>query len=250
MGKGPNRFKRPRRSNRGNSDRPRTRNWKAPAVLPPGTQPQYESEFVPIDIPQEILNTIGALCLLDCIEDCTLLEWELGRKGTHIASRWVADGGNEDILTAMDPDDDDYEGLAIAHANRLATFLGSTVLIPHDADSDYEEEYLNVCDMLVDAQLMRLEHPDTFYAPSIPELRSITIGDAVKICFEGNKPGQPGGERFWCMVDSVSGGPSGRVCARVDNELLFVPWPVGKKIEFRLEHIYNIAKRPEGALAR
>jgi hypothetical protein len=47
-----------------------------------------------------------------------LIGWSLGRKGTHISSKFETDSGTTDYLTNPDPHDDDYLSLAQAHVGR------------------------------------------------------------------------------------------------------------------------------------
>ena len=105
-------------------DRPRTRAWKAPVTLSPDVHRAYDSEFKPIDIPKAIHETEAGQAFKGAKEDGAIQLWELGRKGTHIASRFVDCDGGEDILTAQSADDDDWEQLAGAHVCQLAMKLG------------------------------------------------------------------------------------------------------------------------------
>ena len=63
----------------------------------------------------------------------------------------------------------------------------------------------------VDAQHMRLRHPDTFWAPSKEELDDIKPGDYVKVCVNEWK------ERFWVEVIQVD---NDILTVRVANDLL------------------------------
>ena len=243
--------KKSKRPNREQRDRPRTRNWKAPAVLPPDVHPHYDTTFVPIDIPKSVLEDPRTEGIQDALKEGFLLSWELGRKGTHIASRWVTRDGNEDILMSPDSNDDDYAMLTLAHTQQLVMYMGPSGDTDSEIESDageelleeYTEEYLDVREYLADAQAQHREHPDTFIVPTISEIKgNVRIGDSVKVIHVG-RPNEPG-ERFWCTVESISAGFSGRICAKVDNMLLFVPWPVGKKIEFGVEHVCSVMTRP------
>lgn len=235
-----------KRPNRANRDRPRTRGWKAPAVLPPGVHPHYDSTFVPIDIPKSVLEHEYTQALQEALHEGFLESWELGRKGTHIASRWVSRDGNEDVLMSPDSADDDYVSLALAHTQQLCMYMGPSGETDSEIDSDageellehYSEESLDVREFLVDAQEQHRVHPTTFEVPTIREIRAVEIGDSVKVIVAGTN--ERPGERFWCTVDSVSAGRSGRICATVSNMLVFVPWPIGKKIEFGVEHVCSI----------
>lgn len=128
----------------GGRDRPRTRAFKAPAVLPPGVHPHYDSTFVPIVIPKHVLDDEKTAGMREALEVGVLVQWELGRKGTHIASRWVSGDGNEDTLTSSDPQDDDYLSLVIAHTQRLCMYMGpsgETDSDDSDMDETLQEEY-------------------------------------------------------------------------------------------------------------
>ena len=62
----------------------------------------------------------------------------------------------------------------------------------------------------VDAQEMARKHPDTFKAPTKKELKSIKVGDFVKVCANNE-------ERFWVMVKSVEGN---QITGTIDNQLI------------------------------
>lgn len=64
----------------------------------------------------------------------------------------------------------------------------------------------------VDAQVMRLLHPETFSAPTIPELEELKIGDFVKVC-----PDCDMSERFWVTVIKIEGE---KVIGKVANYLV------------------------------
>ena len=107
-------------------ERPRTRNYKAPAKLPEGTRPIFESEFKPIDIPKELLESEFGLVFKEQLDEKNLVAWELGRKGTYISSRWLSADGKEDFLTSTDSNDEDYHSLMQAHIFRFAQYMGFT----------------------------------------------------------------------------------------------------------------------------
>ena len=87
-----------------------------------------------------------------------------------------------------------------------------------------------LCDRFcVDAQQMRLEHPEKFYAPPASDLNAITPGDYVKICaFD---------ERFWTKVIKRDGDI---IWATVANNLICSDWGYGKKLRFNTCHVYDI----------
>ena len=105
-------------------DRPRTRGWKAPVTLAPDVHRLYDSEFKPIEIPKSIHETEAGKAFKEAKDDGMIQLWELGRKGTHISSRFVDADGDEDILTAQSAEDEDWEQLAGAHLLQLATKFG------------------------------------------------------------------------------------------------------------------------------
>ena len=86
--------------------------------------------------------------------------------------------------------------------------------------------------LLSNAQEMGLLHPDTFTAqPSLEQLDGLKEGDVVKI--NVNNPG----ERFWCIINSVKGET---ITAEVNNMLVSLPWPLGMKIRFHRDCIYQL----------
>jgi hypothetical protein len=86
--------------------------------------------------------------------------------------------------------------------------------------------------LLSNAQEMGRTHPDTFNAqPSLKQLDGLKKGDVVKICV--NKPA----ERFWCIINSIKGET---ITAEVNNVLVGLPWPVGMKLRFHRDYIYQL----------
>jgi transcription antitermination factor NusG len=86
--------------------------------------------------------------------------------------------------------------------------------------------------LLSNAQEMGRIHPDTFTAqPSLEQLDGLKEGDVVKICV--NNPG----ERFWCIINSIKGET---ITAEVNNTLVGLPWPVGMKLRFHRDCIYQL----------
>jgi hypothetical protein len=96
----------------------------APSRRPDHLHPRYELGFVPIRLTRELRQLEGVDIMLEGVRDGCLQSWELGRKGTHISSRFVTDEGLEDTLTSPNPDDDDYDSLVQAHILRLAKIMG------------------------------------------------------------------------------------------------------------------------------
>jgi hypothetical protein len=96
----------------------------APSRLPADAHRHYESEFVPIRLTKALRAHEGVQVLLGAVGEGVLDFWELGRKGTHISSRFLTCEGTEDTLTSPDADDDDYESLVEAHLHRLAGLMG------------------------------------------------------------------------------------------------------------------------------
>lgn len=98
----------------------------APSRLPADTHRHYEPEFVPIRLTKEMRANEFVQVMLESMEQGTLEYWELGRKGTHISSRFLTCEGTEDTLTSPNADDDDYFSLVQAHIFRLAELMGLT----------------------------------------------------------------------------------------------------------------------------
>ena len=96
----------------------------APSRLTDDMHRHYEPDFVPIRITKEMRGYAGAQLMLLGVEEGALELWELGRKGTHIASRFLTVDGVEDTLVSPDPEDDDYAPLIDAHIKRLAELMG------------------------------------------------------------------------------------------------------------------------------
>ena len=96
----------------------------APSRLTDDMHRHYEPDFVPIRITKELRGYAGAQIMFKGLEDGVLELWELGRKGTHIASRFVTTDGVEDTLMSPDPEDEDYAPLIDAHISRLADLIG------------------------------------------------------------------------------------------------------------------------------
>lgn len=105
------------------SHRNRNRTPTAPRTLPIEKYPRFESEFVPIAFSNDLLALEVVKDMKELVNEGHLVSWELGRKGTHISSRFRTDDGEEDILTSPDPTDEDYESLCTAHIQRAVMIL-------------------------------------------------------------------------------------------------------------------------------
>lgn len=67
------------------------------------------------------------------------------------------------------------------------------------------------------AQLLAVQHQDSFGAPDKAALESIRPGCFIKVCAEG----QGKAERFWVLVTKVEHTPSGpRYTGEVNNDLV------------------------------
>lgn len=87
--------------------------------------------------------------------------------------------------------------------------------------------------VLVDAQQMALNHPDTFNAPTDAELAAIGPGVWVKVCAAP--------ERFWVSVQAVS---DLSIVGYVDNELTYTAvhgLAYADVIKFEPRHVYQIS---------
>ena len=85
----------------------------------------------------------------------------------------------------------------------------------------------------VNAQEMHRAHPDTFDAPSVADLNSISVGDIVKVC--ANEC-----ERFWTTVTAVDGD---MITATVNNDLVLTDQHglrCDDVIEFHRDCVYSI----------
>lgn len=86
-------------------------------------------------------------------------------------------------------------------------------------------------DNLIDAQQMAVEHPGSFEAPSISDLKRLKRNHVVKICRNG--------ERFWVLIkhiegDIVQGTIANRLTVSENAEL-----PYGTRVQFEKRHIYQ-----------
>lgn len=91
-----------------------------------------------------------------------------------------------------------------------------------------------IADAWVDARLMRMQHPETFQAPTEEQLDAIVPGDSVKV--------SNGKERFFVKVTEVL--PHGALRGVVDNYLLGTAmYDYGDTIAFRREHVFVVHDR-------
>ena len=96
----------------------------APSTLSENAHPFFEPTFVPIRLTDLLRDHKGVKIMQLGLADGMLESWQLGRKGTHICSKFVTREGTEDCLTSPDPDDEDYGSLVDAHVQRLAQIMG------------------------------------------------------------------------------------------------------------------------------
>lgn len=82
------------------------------------------------------------------------------------------------------------------------------------------------------AQELRKQYPDSFYAPGQQDLERILPGDFVKVCAYR--------ERFWVEVKDVA---DGLITGRIDNHLITRALRFDEIISFKPEHVYNIIKQ-------
>ena len=70
-------------------------------------------------------------------------------------------------------------------------------------------------------------------APSRAEISSIVPGTPVKIgaYYKGQ------GERFWVLVTGKKGD---HITGKVDNDLLDIPWPLGKVVKFKTANVLDV----------
>jgi molybdopterin converting factor small subunit len=78
---------------------------------------------------------------------------------------------------------------------------------------------IQITDILLNAQEIHSNHPDTFYAPSQDELATIKRGDNVKIgAVLDYEVCDASAERFWVLVNDVT---DTSIIGVVNNDLLF-----------------------------
>ena len=84
--------------------------------------------------------------------------------------------------------------------------------------------------VLIDAQQMTREHPDTFQSPSNDTLQNLRPGDLVNVA--------QATERFW--VEVVERRSNGILLGRVDNHLITGDVACGDLIEFHECNVYEV----------
>jgi len=89
----------------------------APRTLPQDKHPHFNSEFRPIELTAD-LRALSVVQEMLGLQEDGHIEWQLGRKGTHIASHFTTSNGDVDTLTSPNPSDEDYESLTCAHIQR------------------------------------------------------------------------------------------------------------------------------------
>jgi len=96
---------------------------RAPTRLPADVHPFFDSEFKPIELSDALRALESVKTMLLGVQEGALVEWNLGRKGTHISSHFVTADGVEDYLTSPNPLDDDFDSLTKAHLSRLGQLV-------------------------------------------------------------------------------------------------------------------------------
>ena len=87
------------------------------------------------------------------------------------------------------------------------------------------------------AQKLKKENPETFYAPELDELKQIKPGETVKVSAYN--------ERFWVNVTAVDGDT---ITGKVVNYLLTRRLRFNDIVTFKLQNVYNIWSIEERAL--
>ena len=95
-------------------------------MLPDEAHDFFESRFVPIRLTDALRDPKGVKIMQLALANGMLEYWELGRKGTHICSKFITREGTEDCLTSPNPNNEDYGSLVDAHVQRLAQIMGLT----------------------------------------------------------------------------------------------------------------------------
>jgi hypothetical protein len=92
---------------------------------------------------------------------------------------------------------------------------------------------------LEDAGLLASENPYTFWKPSVELVRSLKIGDLVKLIFEIKAPkdDDPGSERMWVIIKSIN---SAGFRGQLDNVPQYIQGlALGDEIDFEVRHIVD-----------
>jgi len=82
---------------------------------------------------------------------------------------------------------------------------------------------------LLNAQLMALEHPESFFLPSASAIKKVKPGDFVKVSMPR--------ERFWVRVSGFQGR---KWYGQVANELIYYDLKMGDSIQFYRKNIYDV----------
>ena len=86
--------------------------------------------------------------------------------------------------------------------------------------------------LLVNAQEMARQHPETFLVPSDTALATLCKCDLVKVCSND--------DRFWVEIESRDGDV---FVGRIDNELITTGLRRDDRITFHRDNIYQVAKK-------
>ena len=86
-----------------------------------------------------------------------------------------------------------------------------------------------LCPLLINAEVMRVAHPNTFGRPDAEELSALKKGDIVKVAIQG--------ERFWVIITKVKQPVLEGI---VDNDLLTDQLKYKDLIRFHTDNIYQI----------
>ena len=102
--------------------------------------------------------------------------------------------------------------------------------------------------LLIDAQRLHRQFPDTFAVPSFDDIASLKSGDLVKIGVEFERDsGGHGGERFWVVVVAAFDKTSPACLrGRIDNDLVCTArhgLGLNDEIDFDPQHILAIQDR-------
>lgn len=70
---------------------------------------------------------------------------------------------------------------------------------------------------LVDASVIALRHPYTFYKPDAETIDRVAVGESVKLifAFDTDNPDAPRAERLWVTVEGIEA--NGAFSGRLDN---------------------------------
>ena len=109
--------------------------------------------------------------------------------------------------------------------------------------------------LLIDAQRLHSQFPDTFAVPSFDDIASLKSGDLVKIGVEFERDsGGHGGERFWVVVVAAFDKTSPACLrGRIDNDLVCTArhgLGLNDEIDFDPQHILAIQDRSDGPSPR